>query len=237
MKRSGLLLLTLALAACGSAGHVATNGGTLPPGSHMLVRVERGEIDAYKPKVGDLSDQYTLQTSSTQDPPPQPSLTRNGKTLGVSFAPGSPGELLVRVPDRVSLDASSGEGDVNITDITGIATAHAGNGNVKVMVEGYAQASSGAGDVTVYMGSTNWPGTLHFASDRGDVEVWINATANFHVRMHTDRGTIFTDFALRGTSSGTSETIVGNVGDANERSIDIEARDGSIRLLQLKPQI
>jgi phage gp45-like len=55
--------------------------------------------------------------------------------------------------------------------------------------------------------------------------------------MHTDDGTVFTDFPLRGTASGTSETIVGNVGDKNSHAIDIQAHDGSIRLLQLKPQI
>ena len=105
------------------------------------------------------------------------------------------------------------------------------------MVPGYAQASAGTGNVTVYMGATSWPGTLKFSSRHGDVEVWINATAHFNVRMHTDRGTIFTDFLLRGTSKGFAETIDGNVGTASTHGIDIEARNGSIRLLQLKPQI
>jgi hypothetical protein len=89
----------------------------------------------------------------------------------------------------------------------------------------------------VYIGSTNWPGTLHFSAQQGDVEVWINATANFHARMHSDQGTIFTDFGLRGTSQGQSETIDGQVGTPAAHGIDIEVHNGSIRLLQLKPQM
>jgi hypothetical protein len=238
MKRACLLLLISALTACGSSGAVTRSIGSLPPGSRMVVRIARGELDAYKPLTGDPPGRYTLATSSNDGVPSAPSVTRTGKTLSASLTAGAnANEFLVRVPGGVSLDASSGDGDVNVTDITGVATAHADNGNVKVMVEGYARASANNGNVTVYMGSTDWPGTLHFSSDRGDVEVWINATANFHVTMHTDRGTIFTDFPLRGTSSGLSETIVGNVGDSNAHSIDILAHNGSIRLLQLKPQI
>lgn len=239
MKRACLLLLMAALTACGSSGQVVRSVGSLPPGSHMIVRIAHGELDAYKPLTGDPPGRYTLATSSNDGEPTGPSITYAGNILTASLASDTRvNELLVRVPQGVSLEASSGDGDVNITDITGVAAAHADNGNVKIMVEGYARAaSSNNGNVTVYMGSTDWPGALQFSSDRGDVEVWINATANFHVSMHTDRGTIFTDFPLRGTSSGLSEAIVGNVGDANAHAIDILAHNGSIRLLALKPQI
>ncbi|HEY5258208.1 MAG TPA: hypothetical protein VIJ12_07475 [Candidatus Baltobacteraceae bacterium] len=236
MKRSGLLLLVLALAACG-ADATTSSSGTLAPGSHMTVHLGAGQLDAYKPKVGDAPDKYTI-ASSDQTMSTLLQIAHGPKSLSVTSRPAADtGDVLVRIPDGVTLDASSQQGDVNVTDITGVANAHADDGNVKVMVEGYAQASAGNGNVTVYMGSTDWPGTLHFGSQLGDVEVWINATANFHIRMHTDRGTIFTDFLLRGTSRGLAETIDGNVGTPSTHGIDIEAHNGSIRLLQLKPQI
>ncbi len=195
-----------------------------------------GTIDAYKPAIGQASTLLTLEPSGPAGVAvPAAILKRSGPTFiyDVDYARS----LLARIPDGVALDVASTNGDVNVTDITGPTVAYGANGTVKVMVPGYAQASSENGNVTVYMGATSWPGTLKFGARNGDVEVWINATAQFNVRMHTDRGTIFTDFGLTGTSSGESETIVGTVGGKANQGIDIEVVNGSIRLLQLKPQV
>jgi hypothetical protein len=66
--------------------------------------------------------------------------------------------------------------------------------------------------------------------------VWINENAAFDVHLHTDRGTLFTDFDLRGTSQGGSETIDGRVNGGGSHGIDIETSAGQIRLLRLHPQ-
>jgi hypothetical protein len=53
-------------------------------------------------------------------------------------------------------------------------------------------------------------------------------------------GTIFTDFPLKGTAHGLSEMIEGTINSPalhSKRRIDAFVRDGSIRLLQLKPQM
>jgi DUF4097 and DUF4098 domain-containing protein YvlB len=86
------------------------------------------------------------------------------------------------------------------------------------------------------MGSTGWPGTLHFSTQHGNVELWINETAAFDVRLHTGSGTLFTDFDLRGTSQGSSETIVGRVNGGGSHGIDVETTSGTIRLLRFHPQ-
>ena len=236
MRIARLLLLTAALAACSSAPPPYYSfTQNLTPGSTLRIRTTGG-IEAFKPAIGQASTLLTLQPSG---PPgvvrPKPLLTRVGTAFGydVTYARS----LLARVPDGVALDVASTDGDVDVTDITGPTVAYAANGTVRVMVPGYAQAGAGTGNVTVYMGATTWPGTLKFSSRRGDVEVWINATAHFNVRMHTDRGTVFTDFGLTGTSKGQSETIVGTVGGRSAQGIDIEVADGSVRLLQLKPQV
>lgn len=236
MRLASLLLLAAGLAAC-SSGPPPYYSFTqnLAPKSTLKIRTT-GTIEAYKPAMGQASTLLTLQPSGPQGvAEPGPVLTRAGNayTYDVTYARS----LLARIPDGVSLDVASTDGDVNVTDITGSTIAYGANGTVRVMVPGYAQASAGTGDVTVYMGATIWPGTLKFSSRHGDVEVWINATAHFNVRMHTDRGTIFTDFGLTGTSKGESETIVGTVGGKSRQGIDIEAANGSVRLLQLKPQV
>jgi hypothetical protein len=234
----------LLLALCGCTPQLKTYGsfsGTLPPGALMIIGAPQAQINVYKPLNGDPGDRFTVQLMARPDespPPPAPPLLQpSGRVLRVNAGEAA-SALLVRVPDRVALDVRIGDGDVNVTDVTGVVDASTNHGEVKVMVPQYAQASSGAGNITVFMGATDWPGTLRFGTQRGDVEVWINATAQFGVHMHTDRGIIFTDFGLTGTSKGTAETIDGVVGGRPaKRGVDITVRDGDIRLLQLKPQI
>jgi len=156
--------------------------------------------------------------------------------LGIVVRAGTLAALLVRVPEGVNLVVDSRRGNVNVTDITGDVRILAQQGNVDVKVPGYAQAAVGTGSLAVMMGATTWPGTLHFSIQHGDVELWISAKAAFAVHLHTDDGTLFTDFGLRGTSAGNAETIDGAVNGGSPSRIDVEAAAGSIRLLRLQPQ-
>jgi DUF4097 and DUF4098 domain-containing protein YvlB len=151
-------------------------------------------------------------------------------------APDRLATLLVRVPDGVDLIVESRKGDVHVTNISGNAQVTALDGDVQALVPGYIQARTGSGNVSVTMGSTGWPGTLHFSTGRGNVELWINETAAFDVRLHTGNGTLFTDFDLRGSSQGSSETIVGRVNGGGTHGIDVETTSGTIRLLRFHPQ-
>lgn len=234
-----LLLSFLALTGCGSSlTAYATSTGTLPAGSTFAVTSAGSQIDVYKPAVGQTPSTYTVIESAVPGSyPATRDLTIAPRSAKLDVAPFY-NQVLVRVPDRVALSIHATKGTINVTDISGPSVVSTGDGEVKIMVPGYAQASSGSGNVTVFMGATQWPGTLHFATTKGDAEVWINATAQFHIRMHTARGTIFTDFPVTGTSNGESETIDSIVGGGHpKQSIDIEVADGGIRLLQLKPQI
>jgi hypothetical protein len=227
-------LLLLSLAACSRTTVATQTVGILSPGSTLHVRAINADVDAYKPVAGQPSDRYTIELSmqSGGTPPRPPVMRAARKQLSVTVADAA--GVLVRVPSGVALDVSSARGRVSVTDVSGPVVANAPGGDVRIMVPGYAQASAG-GNVTVYMGSTDWPGTLHFHAGR-DVELWINATAHFRVHLHTGNGTIFTDFPLRGTAQGSAETIDGIIGNASH-GIDVEVRSGSIRLLQLKPQM
>ena len=209
----------------------------MKPGMTITVQAKAAPINVYKPAVGEPSTRFTLQVTALAKgtPPPAPTILRdpNGIIIAAAYPLQS---MLVRVPDRVNLVVNSKVGDVAVTDITGNATIDAGTGNVRVMLPGYAQASTQKGRMSVTMGSTDWPGTLRFFDGDGDVEVYVNATAQFNVRMHTDDGTLFSDFPIKGTSTGNSETIDAPVNGGGPRRIDIEVRHGAIRLLQLHPE-
>ena len=117
------------------------------------------------------------------------------------------------------------------------STRKPGHGDIKMLLPQYGNARAGTGNVSVIFASTSWPGTLHFSAERGDVELYVNETAAAHIHLRTLHGTIFTDFPLTGTAAGTSETIDGSINGGAKRAIDVFVREGSIRLLQLKPQV
>ena len=233
-----LLLLLPVASACGTASSpYVTTVGVLRPGSTLAVQLDSGTFNAYQPVAGQRHDLFTISATALPKttPPPVPQL--HAAPLGlVVRAKGTLSSLLVRVPDHVNLVVESLQGDVNVTDITGNVRAVARRGNVDIKVPGYAQAAAGNGNVSVMMGATSWPGTLAFSTRHGDVELWVVARAAFNVHLHTDNGTLFTDFGLRGISSGTSETIDGSVNGGSGQRIDVEAATGSIHLLRLQPQ-
>lgn len=233
-----LLVLSLAtLVACSSSAPYITTIGILRPGTTLAVSIGSGTINAYQPVAGQHPDVFTIAATalSHATPPPAPKL--RATPLGVVVrAPGDFDSLLVRVPDRVNLVVESRRGNVNVTDISGNARVVAVQGDVNLKLPGYGQAAVGDGALSVTMGTTQWPGTLHFSTLRGDIEVWISAKAAFAVHLHTDDGVLFTDFGLRGSSRGSSETIDGTVNGNSAHGVAIETARGNIRLLRLQPQ-
>lgn len=203
----------------------------------MTIHVTDSALSAYQPAAGEPRDRFTIAaTAPGKSQPSSPTIRPAGKGIVVE-APQPLRSLLVRVPDGVALVVDSRHGDVSVTDVKGSANIVADGGSVRVfMRDGYAQASTRRGNVSVAMGATAWPGTLHFSAQNGDVEVSVEESAAFDVHMHTANGTLFTDFNLIGTSKGTSETIDGAVNGGGKARIDIEVTRGSIRLLRLHAQ-
>lgn len=230
-------LLLFALAACSSTPPYATTIGVLRPGAILDVKVGNATVNAFQPEVGQARDRFTISATALPkgSPPPAPRVRpmRGGVTVD---APDPLANLLVRVPDGVTLVVESQRGDVHVTNIQGDTRIAAAHGNVQAIVPGSAQALVGQGSLGVTVGGTDWPGTLHFSTVQGDVVLWINEQAKFHVRLHTDNGTLFTDFDLRGTSQGTAETIDAPVNGGASRGIDVETHAGAIRLLRLHPE-
>lgn len=236
MKRLLLLLLSAMPIGCSSTQPFATTVGIMKPGTTMVVRITDARLDAYQPEARQRRDLFTVTATALRKSTPDAPRLRATPRGVIVDARAPLVSLLVRVPDRVNLAVESRHGDVNVTDIPGNARVVALAGNVNLMLPGYAQAAVGTGNLSVTMGSTNWPGTLHFSTQRGDIVLRVIGKAPFDVRLHTDDGTLFTDFGLRGTSQGRSETINGEVNGGGPQSIDVETRAGAIRLLRLQPQ-
>ncbi len=208
----------------------------LRPGATLTVIASHANVNVFKPAVGEANDRYTIASNALpKTTPAAPTIRTAGNGVIVTARDPLFG-LLVRLPDRVNLVVDSKEGNVNVTDVTGNIDVSAGTGNVTIMVPGVAQASTLDGNIAVTLGATQWVGTLKFTTGKGDINVYVPEIAKFHVRMHTDDGTLFTDFGLRGTSTGSNETIEADVNGGSPYAIDIEAHRGTVRLLRLTPQ-
>lgn len=231
-------LALILLAACGGGTKTVTKQGTMSSGT-IAVTASGGKIEAYPPAAGEPSDRYTLQVygpsgkTATID-----QVVESRKTSFVtSAANGSTADVLVRVPQGVHAQLRTTNGDIHVSDVNAPVDAVAGQGSIKIQIPSYANARTGRGNVSATIGDLNWPGALHFESEAGDVEVWIPAVANARVDLHTDHGTVFTDFNLRGSASGDAETITGNLGSGGNRSVVVRVKNGNIRLLKLVPQM
>ena len=222
------LTLILLLASCSTGANTVTQTGTLDTGT-LRVSATAGKIEAYPPAAGDPKNRYTISSQSAT-----PAV--------VSHSPGQvtligSSELLIRVPDGVRAQLQINKGDIHVTDVRGPVDAKDAQGDIKIQIPSYANASTVRGNISVLFGDANWPGDLHFSAMQGDVELWVPATANARVDLQTDHGIIFTDFDLHGKAHGDVETIVGKIGTGGPRGIIVRVKTGNIRLLRLVPQM
>jgi hypothetical protein len=231
------IALLLPVSACSSSVPYVTTVGALAPATTMHVAVANATVNVYAPEVSQRKNLFTIAaTALPKGTPPPPPLVRPVRG-GIEVDAVNPlASLLVRVPDRSDIVVRSRRGDISVTDIGGNADVATANGNVTLMLNGYAQASAGNGTLNVTMGALAWPGTLRFSTQRGDITLWISPRAACTVHLHTAAGTLFTDFGLTGVANGSSETIDGALDGGGTQRIEVDAGRGSIRLLRLQPQ-
>jgi hypothetical protein len=230
----GVLLLAVA-AACAPAPPGLEQTGTLPPGGVISVTNLRGNVSVYAPARGQPPSAFTLDAwgaGVSRDV----TVRRSGNRVTIATR-GLGSDLLIRAPKATVVNVTAANGNINAADFEGIVNARSDRGDIKMLLPQYGNASVGTGNVSVIFASTNWPGTLHFTAAHGDVELYVNETASARIRLRALNGTIFTDFPLKGTAHGTSEEIQGAINGGAKRAIDVLVRTGSIRLLQLKPQV
>ncbi len=237
--RIGLLLLGVA-AGCAPSPPGLEQTGTLAPGGVISVTSLRGNVSIYAPARGQSPSSFTVDATGAEARR-DVSVRRNGNRITIATR-GLGTDLLIRGPKGTAINVKAVHGSINAADFDGVVDASTDRGDIKMLLPQYGNARAGTGNVSVIFASTTWPGTLHFMSGHGDVELYVNQTAAAHVLLSTMNGTIFTDFPLKGSAHGSRETIDGTINSSpgsrhSKRAIDAFVRDGSIRLLQLKPQM
>lgn len=234
------ILLLLGLCACSTDQGAVMQTGTLDSGT-LHVILGKGKVEAYPPAAADPKNRYTISAkSASMAGIAVVRLARMLTTCPVTCPPprDAPStDLLVRVPAGVRAQLDVAKGDILVSDVPGPVDAVDTEGDIKIQIPSYANASTAHGNISVLFGDVNWPGDLHFHSGQGDVEVYVPATANARVDLHTEHGIIFTDFDLHGKAHSDSESIVGKIGAGGTHSVIVRVGIGNIRLLRLVPQM
>jgi len=199
----------------------------------------RGNVSIYAPERGQSPAAFTMDATGA-DARRDVTVRRSGNRITI-VTHGLGTDLLIRGPKGTIINVKAADGNINAADFDGVVNASTDRGDIKMLLPQYGNAQARTGNVSVIFASTAWPGTLHFTSGRGDVDIYVNQAAAADVDLITMNGTIFTDFPLKGNAHGMSEMIDGNInvspGVRSKHTIDAFALDGSIRLLQLKPQM
>lgn len=231
------IALLLPLIGCSSSAPYVTTVGALGPATTLRVVVASATVNVYAPEASQRKNLFTVAATALPKGTPPPAPAVRPVRGGIEVDADNPlATLLVRVPDRSDVVVRSRRGDISVTDIAGNADVSTASGDVTLMLNGYAQAATAAGTLSVTMGAVTWPGTLHFSTQRGDITLSISPKVACTVHMHTGDGMLFTDFGLSGSANGRAETIDGALGGGGSQRIDVETVRGSIRLLRLQPQ-
>lgn len=238
--RAGVLLLA-ALAACAPPPPATRSQGALQSGGLVTVTDVQGNISLYAPARGQEPSSFSLEAYGADASRGTVVRRVRNHIAVVTTKPGI--DLLLRGPKGSVFNILAEHGNINVADFDGVVNAGTTQGDIKMLLPQYGTARTGSGNVSVIFAATAWPGMLNFTADKGDVEIYVNQHAAAHVQLYALDGTIFTDFPLKGTASGTSERIDGwiNVPSSGRgphvHGINVYVRSGSIRLLQLKPQM
>jgi len=135
----------------------------------------------------------------------------------------------VKVPRGVKLDASTVNGDVHATALTGDADLHTVNGGIDVTTSGIVEAETVNGDIEARIGRDDWTGGLKFETVNGSVSLTAPADLATDIEASTVNGSVDSDFpiTIRGRMERTH--LRGTIGNGG-RSLEITTVNGGIEL-------
>jgi uncharacterized iron-regulated membrane protein len=155
----------------------------------------------------------------------------------------------VTIPSQTNMNIKTGNGSVDVHDISGQIALSSGNGSVTAStISGQMTMHSGNGSITItgsqasgastfedgngsidFTGSLDRNGTYVFTTGNGSIDLTLPANASFHVQATTGNGSTDTEFPGLLNNHG---TLVGDVGSAPFAQLTMHTGNGSIHLHQ-----
>ena len=127
-------------------------------------------------------------------------------------------EFTVRLPRGVKLDASTVNGDIEVSGATAPVGVGTVNGDLTVETAlGPVRAASVNGDVQATIHGFAEPGDVNVVTVHGDVTVELPPGVDAELEGHTVTGDISTDFPLTVTGKFASHAVTGRIGNGGRR--------------------
>ena len=135
----------------------------------------------------------------------------------------------VKVPRGVRLEATTVNGSIRATDLTGDAELHTVNGGIDVTTSGLVEAQTVNGDIEARIGRADWSGRLEFSTVNGGITLTAPASLATDVEASTVNGSVDSDFPI--TIQGRMERrhLRGTIGSGG-RSLELTTVNGGIEL-------
>jgi hypothetical protein len=133
----------------------------------------------------------------------------------------------VKVPRGVQLDASTVNGDVRATGLTGDADLHTVNGGIDVTTSGTVEAETVNGDIDARIGRTDWTGGLKFETVNGSVSLTAPGDLSTDISASTVNGSVDSDFPITVRGRMERRSLRGTIGSGG-RSLELTTVNGGI---------
>lgn len=138
-------------------------------------------------------------------------------------------DIMVRIPSRVDLEASTVNGGIRTGDLGGDVSVSTVNGGIEVSGAGRVQAKTVNGAIEAVTGAASWNGDLEFKTVNGSITVTLPANASAKVQAKTVNGGLDTDFPLTIQGQWGPRRMEGTIGQGGG-TLELETVNGTIRL-------
>lgn len=138
-------------------------------------------------------------------------------------------ELVVAMPNGVTLRAETMNGALDLQQVRGDVYASTMNGAIRASAARVVHARTMNGAIDVTMGRTDWTGDLTLSTMNGAVNVRLPADASTEISARTMSGRITSDFPLDIDRRPGRTTASGTLGEGGRR-LTLSTMNGAIRI-------
>ena len=142
-------------------------------------------------------------------------------------------DLVVFVPNTISLILESTYGSINIKRISNDVNIKTHSGNVKLSGSGQTNIQTGSGDIYAYLYESNWKAASSFDSEDGNIVLTFPDINNLNMYVHSNTNKILNNFKAGVVAKNGSYVYSHH---ALKNTINITNKNGLINLISIKNQ-
>lgn len=243
-RKLGALLVAATLAACARPSSRTTDEAfeldsfrwraEATPQGAILATNEWGDLRVRTAQRGGLVVSAMIQKIGTAKDELEVRVQESAETVVVTVVPlvAEPRgrvDLTLIIPPGKRLEGATRDGLAEIK-YKGDVVARSRRGNLLIETPGHASARSETGGITAKLSGKTWHQALSFASDSGDITIWLPEDANLVLRAATG-GALDVGFPQAAGSGGQGAARVETTLGLGGPQLHIDSIDGDVRVV------